>query len=165
MYLSQVRYKRKRPGDSEHLEDVWELKEKIRREEGYLRQTWGFFSTAYKKNVCHLYLEGENIIGFATVRRDGYILFLGVDKEYRGYGIGKSLVEQAEKEHSKVSCHARVSNSNALNFYKHLGFDMKSKVRSYYENGDPAYYLVKQVDESKSFKKKISDILTKSSED
>jgi ribosomal-protein-alanine N-acetyltransferase len=132
-------------GDEDLVESAWELKEQIRRDEGVLKQRRGFFTDAYRRSrvyalVDHGY-DGETLVGFAATRRDGYILFLAVDPEYRGEGFGRQLVAVVADDHSSVTCHARVSNEEALSFYEHLGFEIERRIESYYEDSGDAYYL------------------------
>lgn len=158
-YLSAVRYDSSPPKDDSHLDDVWELKQHIRREEGYLCQTWDFFSSAYERNTAHVLLdEGGSVVGFAVVRSDGYILFLGVDPEYRGESLGRELVERAGEDHDKLSCHTRASNENAVSFYEYLGFEVDRYVESYYQNGEDAKYMSRN--EAASLTSRITDALT-----
>lgn len=130
-----------KPGDNDHLEIAWELKERIRREENVLKQRKGFFNSAYRRATSHLYFEDQQLAGFASVRRDGYILFLAVAPEFRGRGYGERLVADVAEDHRTVTCHARTTNENALEFYRHLGFDVDRHIRNYYEDGGDAYYL------------------------
>lgn len=129
------------PGDDEYLQDAWDLKERIRVEEGLLKQRWGFFADAYRRATVHAYFDADTLIGFAAARRDGYLLFLGIDPDYRGEGFGERLVAAVAEEAGKVSCHARVSNENALEFYQYLGFEIVRRIDNYYEDGADAYYL------------------------
>ena len=131
------------PGNDEFLEDAWELKESIRRSEGVLKQRRGFFADAYRRSTVHLALAGDqqSLAGFAAVRRDGYILFLAVDPDYRGEGFGERLVALVAEDHASITCHARTTNENALRFYEHLGFEVKRRIDNYYEDGGDAYYL------------------------
>lgn len=108
------------PGSTEYASGAWELKERIRETEGVLKQRRSFFIDAYRRARDHLLVVEDDIVGFASVRRDGYILFLGVAPGHRGDGHGKRLVAAALQEHDSVSCHARASNESALSFYKHL---------------------------------------------
>lgn len=156
-YLPAVRYDRSPPKDDSHLDDVWELKQRIRREEGYLCQTWDFFSSAYERNTAHVLLE-DGVVGFGVVRSDGYILFLGVDSEYRGESLGRELVERAGQDHKNLSCHTRASNENAVSFYEHLGFEVDRYVESYYQNGEDAKYMSRN--EAASLRSRITDALT-----
>ncbi|MDY7082172.1 MAG: N-acetyltransferase [Halobacteria archaeon] len=155
-------FETKVPGDSSYLDEVWDLKEKIRKQEGYLCQTWNFFSDAYVQNTGYLYFDDGELVGFLTVRDDGYILFLGIEPEYRGRGIGRLLIEKVESEYDKITCHARESNENAISFYQHLDFEVESHINSYYQNGDSAYYLVKRVgnDDSASWKDRLSEVIS-----
>ncbi len=132
------------PGDDEDVEKAWQLKERIRRAEGVLRQRRSFFRNAYRRSTVFEYVDRSNedrLIGFAAVRRDGYILFLAVDDQYRGEGFGKRLVASVADEYGTVTCHARTTNNDALRFYKHLGFEVKRRIDDYYEDGGDAYYL------------------------
>ena len=132
------------PGQDAYVDAAWELKEAIRREDGVLRQRRSFFESAYRRSTGYLYLdrsEAERLIGFAAVRRDGYILFLAVAEDYREQGFGKRLVANVAEAHSTVTCHARTTNNAALRFYKRLGFEVKRRIDGYYEDGGDAYYL------------------------
>jgi len=129
------------PGDDQYVDDAWEFKERIRKRDGVLKQRRGFFEDAYKRSTVYCYLSDDDVIGFAATRRDGYILFLAVAPEFRGDGFGKRLVATVADNHSTVTCHARSTNQDALEFYEHLGFEVKRRVNGYYEDGGDAYYL------------------------
>lgn len=131
------------PGSAELVEEAWELKERIRRNDGVLKQRKGFFTNAYQRSAAHLLVRrpDEELIGFAAVRRDGYLLFLAVAAEFRGEGFGADLVGAAAEDHETVSCHARTTNDDAVSFYEHLGFEIERRVENYYEDGGAAYYL------------------------
>jgi len=130
-------------GDDTYVGRAWELKERIREEEGVLRQRKRFFDSAYERSTVFMYVdEGQDaLIGFAAVRRDGYILFLAVAEEYRNEGFGKRLVASVADEYGTVSCHARTTNRDALDFYRALGFEIRRRIDAYYEDGGDAYYL------------------------
>ncbi|WP_254863175.1 GNAT family N-acetyltransferase [Halovivax gelatinilyticus] len=131
-------------GSDEYVEEAWDLKETIHDSEGVLKQRWDFFSDAYRRSAVHciFHEHGESeLVGFVTVRRDGYILFLAVDPDCRGHGIGKELIATVASKHRSVTCHARTTNENALQFYEHLGFEITRRIDNYYEDGGDAYYL------------------------
>ena len=44
-------------------------------------------------------------------------------------------------EHDTVTCHARATNGAAIDFYEHIGFEIKRHIENYYEDGGAAYYL------------------------
>ncbi|MFB6201269.1 MAG: GNAT family N-acetyltransferase [Halorhabdus sp.] len=147
-------------GDDTHVDAAWDLKERIRNREGMLRQRRRFFENAYRRSTVYLYHDRDQtgtLIGFAAVRRDGYMLFLAVAPEYRGEGFGKHLVARVLDDHESVSCHARTTNRQAMQFYQHVGFEIVRRVDSYYEDGGDAYYLT--LGEESGIIDRLSDIL------
>jgi len=148
------------PGSDDNVDRAWNLKERIRRTEGVLRQRRSFFTTAYERATVFLYLDrsADRLVGFATVRRDGYILFLAVDPDYRGQGFGERLVASVAERHATVTCHARTTNRNALAFYESLGFEIQQQIDGYYEDGGDAYYL--QLGEAPSIRERLADRFT-----
>lgn len=146
-----------RPGDATHAEAAWELKERIRREEGVLKQRRGFFIDAYRRASCRLLYEDGDLAGFISTRRDGYILFLAVSPDFRGKGYGERLVAEVARDHGAVTCHARSTNENALQFYRHIGFEIQRRIENYYEDGGHAYYL--KLGEGKSISEKLSEFM------
>jgi ribosomal protein S18 acetylase RimI-like enzyme len=147
------------PGEDEYVDRAWQLKERIRRAEGVLKQRKNFFCNAYRRSNVYLYVNRTNnqLIGFAAARRDGYILFLAVDQEYRGQDFGKRLVASVAEEHSSLTCHARTTNRDALNFYQELGFEIKRRIDNYYEDGGDAYYL--QLGEAEGIRDRLANLL------
>ncbi|MFC6824690.1 GNAT family N-acetyltransferase [Halopelagius fulvigenes] len=144
------------PGSDEHAEQAWELKERIRSDEGVLKQRRRFFVDAYRRSKTHLLFLDEDLIAFASARRDGYILFLAVAPEVRGEGLGKRLVAEVANDHGSVSCHARATNEEALAFYEHIGFEIERLIENYYEDGGEAYYL--RLGEKSGLREKFSDL-------
>ncbi|GAA0551575.1 GNAT family N-acetyltransferase [Halorubrum ejinorense] len=129
------------PGESDYATAAWELKEQIRSAEGVLRQRRGFFVDAYRRSTAHLLAENDRLVAFASVRRDGYILFLAVHPDHRGRGHAERLIADVAEQHRSVTCHARTTNRQALGFYEHLGFEVIRRIDGYYEDGGDAYYL------------------------
>ncbi|ELY95471.1 GNAT family N-acetyltransferase [Natrialba taiwanensis] len=129
------------PGNDEFVEQAWQLKEQINQQEDVLKQRRDFFTDAYRRSTVHCYVLDNELVGFAAVRRDGYILFLAVSPARRGEGLGKRLVARVADDHETITCHARTSNENALQFYEHLGFEIKRRIDNYYEDSGDAYYL------------------------
>lgn len=131
------------PGEEDYADAAWRLKEHIRATEGVLKQRKGFFSDAYRRSTVYVLVEepGDDLVGFAATRRDGYILFLAVAEDHRGRGYGRQLVQAVVDDHRSVTCHARTTNEDAIEFYKHVGFEVVREVGDYYEDGGAAYYL------------------------
>jgi ribosomal protein S18 acetylase RimI-like enzyme len=146
-----------RPNDATHVEAAWALKERIRRAEGVLKQRRGFFIDAYRRSTTHLLFDDDELRGFVSVRRDGYILFLAVAPEARGQGLGRRLVAEVAQNHRSVTCHARSTNESALRFYEHIGFEVRRRIDNYYEDGGDAYYL--RLGQDASFREKLSEFL------
>lgn len=130
-------------GNDDYVDAAWELKEQIRKQDGVLRQRRGFFTDAYRRSRVYLYVDGsrDRLIGFAAVRSDGYTLFLAVDERYRGHGFGKRLIARVSEDYGSVTCHARATNGEAIEFYEHLGFERRRRIENYYEDGGDALYL------------------------
>jgi ribosomal-protein-alanine N-acetyltransferase len=147
------------PGSDEYVESAWDLKERIRQSEGVLRQRKNFFANAYERSTVYLYVDetNDNLVGFAAVRRDGYILFLAVDERYRGEGFGKRLVARVAQEYGTVTCHARTTNRAALDFYRSLGFTVERRIENYYEDGGDAFYL--QLGENDGIRERLASLL------
>jgi ribosomal protein S18 acetylase RimI-like enzyme len=150
------------PGNDEYVERAWKLKERIRRSEGVLRQRKNFFRNAYERSTVYLYTDRshDRLVGFAAVRRDGYILFLAVDEDYQGQGFGKRLVASVAEDYASVTCHARTTNDGALTFYQQLGFEVERRIGSYYEDGGDAYYL--QLGEDEGIRDRLARLLGRS---
>jgi len=145
------------PRDGTHVETAWALKERIRERDGVLRQRKGFFTRAYRRARSHLLFAGDDLVGFASARQDGYILFLAVAPEYRGEGYGRCLVADVLENHGSITCHARADNDGALGFYDHLGFEAVRTIDGYYEDGGDAVYL--KLDRGDGIREKLADLL------
>lgn len=145
------------PGNDSLVDDAWDLKERIRDVDGVLKQRKSFFTDAYRRSKVYAYLADETLIGFAAVRRDGYMLFLAVAPSFRGEGFGRRLVGDVAEAHSTVTCHARTTNVDALEFYEYVGFEVVRTIDGYYEDGGDAYYL--RLGETNSITDKLSELM------
>lgn len=143
------------PGETDYVEAAWYLKERIREAEGVLKQRRGFFIDAYRRSTTHLFFQDDELVAFASVRTDGYILFLAVRPEARGRGYGQRLIAEIADDHRTVTCHARTTNEVALGFYEHLGFRVCRRIDNYYEDNGDAYYL--KLGEDNSIREKVSE--------
>ena len=145
------------PGETDHVDRAWQLKERIHQQEGVLKQRRGFFTDAYRRATTLLYFEDDTLVAFGSVRRDGYILFLAVAPDARGQGYGERLVAEIAEDYATITCHARTSNESALGFYQHLGFEIDRRIKSYYEDNGDAYYL--KLGDNDGIRERLSDFL------
>lgn len=84
----------------------------------------------------------------ATLPPHGHVTSISVLRTYRRLGIANKLMLQAQDSMREVykaqyiSLHVRKSNRAALGLYKDtLGFTVKDIEKSYYADGEDAYYM------------------------
>ena len=114
------------------------------------------FSEDYFGKLYQKYPEGfmvaedkGKILGYAIgeVQKDcGKIISIAVYPIYRKKGIGKELanflIEYFKKKNlKKISLQVRKNNLAAISFYKNLGFQILKTIKNYYQNGDDAYLM------------------------
>lgn len=87
-----------------------------------------FVYIAEEKNILKGYICGEIMKKKGRVlHTEGYVSELYIQKEYRGKGIGKSLLNALVTEFKKQGCthlgiNAYAENKQATDIYRHLGF-------------------------------------------
>ena len=84
------------------------------------------------------------------LRKIGHIISIAVLPQYRGRGIGHSLIRRALEAMSRrkaKECYleVRVSNTTAINLYKKLGFKITKTIRGYYADGENSYRMTRQL--------------------
>jgi ribosomal protein S18 acetylase RimI-like enzyme len=80
-------------------------------------------------------LKGK-IVGTAMAGFDGHrgwVYSLAVDEEYRKQGIGRALMKRVEDDLKAIGCtklnlQIRSSNSEVVEFYKSLGYNVEDRV-------------------------------------
>lgn len=90
------------------------------------------------------------IAGFQTSKTTGRISMLTIRKNERRQGIASALLSEfltRMKEHHIRQIELEVSTPNqaAVEFYKKHGFIVKEKVISFYQNGDDAYIMKREL--------------------
>lgn len=104
----------------------------------YNRFTFFYLSKLYQFLV---YEEDNKVLGYIIFdERDGHILSIAVDPQYRRRGIGSTLVQRVFKRCGKAWLEVRTSNKTALSFYINLGFAKVGVVPNYY--GDEDAYIM-----------------------
>jgi ribosomal-protein-alanine N-acetyltransferase len=80
----------------------------------------------------------------------GHISNLGVTAAYRGTGLGRLLVSRLEQQillegAEGVLLEVRVSNADAQEFYRRLGYREAFLLSGYYSNGEDALVMMKDI--------------------
>lgn len=107
-------------------------------------------SIPYTKIIMH----GNEVAGMYTARSiDSGYWYIGeifIEPEYRGKGIGTSLIEDTLSQHDKVKLQVAPSNKRAIKLYEALGFKKESENEHMYV----MVYNKNSVNEAMGFKDK-----------
>lgn len=90
------------------------------------------------------------LIGIKTTQNTARILMLSVKNENRKQGIGSALLKQFLFEMKiyqvrQVELEVRTTNQGALEFYTKQGFMQRGLLRQFYQNGEDAYSMRKDL--------------------
>lgn len=114
---------------------------------------WDLLGVLTFPNVVRLkaVVDGE-MVGFIAgdirkSERMAWIATIGVLPEYRGRGIGATLLEACEKQITvpRVRLNVRVSNQPALRLYRKFSYYEVGIWPNYYQDGEDAYVLEKKL--------------------
>lgn len=91
------------------------------------------------------------IIFWIRYEDEGHIISIAVDKNYRRKGVGEELVNYAVDIFKKcnvkeIKLEVRVGNAGARKFYTELGFKEKKIFEGYYEDGENAVIMKKDME-------------------
>ena len=99
--------------------------------------------------------DGDLLVGYSLGMiqpevKKGVIASIAVDTSHRRKGIGKDLllasIKSLEDHHVRsIVLNVRISNVPAQALYKTLGFRKHQLVSKYYQNGEDAYLMKKDV--------------------
>lgn len=135
----------------EHLKDVLEVSNLS------LKESWS--EDAFKKELSNplakyiVALDNNKAVGFAgvwTIVDEGHITNIAVHPDYRGKGIGTSLVKELITHCNNYGIKAftlevRASNKIAQSLYSSLGFKEEGVRKKYYrDNGEDAIIMWKK---------------------
>ena len=87
----------------------------------YWRRNYAMVQREMQKARVYVWEESDEVVGFVGIQGD-YIAGLFVDREYRGRGIGRRLLNHAKKKYSALSLHVFEKNPRAVSFYLREGF-------------------------------------------
>lgn len=89
-------------------------------------------------------------IGFWIKFEQAEITKVSIAKKYQGHKLSKLLMADAERRMRLAECEnstleVRVSNTVAINLYKSFGYEIVATRKRYYENGEDAYLMLKEL--------------------
>jgi ribosomal-protein-alanine N-acetyltransferase len=78
--------------------------------------------------------------------KKGHVVSVAVLDEHRNKGVGKALMLEGingvmYRKADEIYLEVRVSNTGAIKMYEKLNFEIKSRLRSYYRDGEDAYLM------------------------
>ena len=95
--------------------------------------------------MCKIEFGFSNFRKLGFVKK-GHVVSVAVLEQHRGKGIGKALMFEGingvlSRKSDEIYLEVRVSNTQAIQMYQRLGFQIKSRLRSYYRDGEDAYLM------------------------
>ena len=95
--------------------------------------------------MCKIEFGFSNFRKLGFVKK-GHVVSVAVLEEHRGKNIGKALMLEGingvmHRKADEIYLEVRVSNTGAINMYQKLRFETKSRLRSYYRDGEDAYLM------------------------
>jgi ribosomal-protein-alanine N-acetyltransferase len=95
--------------------------------------------------MCKIEFGFSNFRKLGFVKK-GHVVSVAVLDEHRGKGVGKALMLEGingvvSRKSDEIYLEVRVSNAQAIRMYQNLGFQIKSRLRSYYRDGEDAYLM------------------------
>lgn len=88
--------------------------------------------------------------------RLGHVTSLAVQKDFRRLGLAKAMMTQLHhhlQHHGIASCglHVRTSNLAACRLYQDDGYQIDQIIKSYYQDGEDAYFMRRKFQQGTSF--------------
>jgi ribosomal-protein-alanine N-acetyltransferase len=125
-----------------------------------------FFTNLYKRYPATFIVaeKGREVVGYVMCRiesgfmnfglfgssKKSHVVSIAVLPEYQQKGIGKALMNKVMKNMSiydakECILEVRVSNTTAINMYKHLDFQIIRTKTAYYTDGEAAHIMEKKL--------------------
>ena len=101
-------------------------------------------------------VEGRRIVGFSDYWHtfdSATICQIAIHPYLQHHQLGSALMDEIyndamAKRVQTITLEVRVSNENAIKFYKKHGFKIVTTKPYYYDNGEDAYYMLLEVKEN-----------------
>ena len=95
--------------------------------------------------MCKIEFGFSNFRKLGFVKK-GHVVSVAVLEEHRNKGVGKALMLEGingvmYRKSDEIYLEVRVSNTGAIKMYEKLNFEIKSRLRSYYRDGEDAYLM------------------------
>ena len=95
--------------------------------------------------MCKIEFGFSNFRKLGFVKK-GHVVSVAVLPEHRGKGLGKALMLEGingvmHRKSDEIYLEVRMSNESAIKMYQKIGFQIKSKLRAYYRDGEDAYLM------------------------
>jgi ribosomal-protein-alanine N-acetyltransferase len=113
------------------------------------------FIVAEINNQIVGYIMCKIEFGFSNFRKlgfvkKGHVVSIAVLEAHQGKGVGKALMLEGingviSRKSDEIYLEVRVSNDNAVQMYKKLGFIIKSRLKTYYRDGEDAFLMAKDL--------------------
>ena len=119
--------------------------------ESILRELPEAFVVAEVNDNIIGYIMCKIEFGFSNFRRlgfvkKGHVVSVAVLDQHRGKGVGRALMLEGvngvvSRKSDEIYLEVRISNEPAIKMYEKLGFQIKSRLRTYYRDGEDAYLM------------------------
>ena len=133
----------------EFLDGLVSLDNDLMDGQSWPKNSWQSFIDTYSSLVIVAFNEINEIIGFLLGRvgphgDELHILKIAVLSEYRRTGVGHRILDEVFKVGAfQVFLEVNTNNINALKFYEKYGFAKVREIKSFYSNGDNAFFMIK----------------------
>lgn len=132
------------------LEDIFLINKEIYGNDCYPKVVIRQFYDCFRDNI-KIAIENKKIVGFSingitNNSNEGWILSLGVSRDFRQCGIGTKLLIESIKELKKgggeiIKLTVHPDNS-AIQIYKKYGFKTKKKYKDYYGDNEDRLLMI-----------------------